>query len=86
MENDLICTSCLQLEFDDLKELLDHNDLVHGGVAQKVEETKAKEVEVVSLEAYVEEVDVVAREVDEEINDEVDVFYLNNLCIWISWT
>nr|GEX38174.1 RNA-directed DNA polymerase, eukaryota [Tanacetum cinerariifolium] len=66
MENDLICTSCLQLEFGDLKELLDHNDLVHG------EEIKDEEVEVVALEAYVEEVDVVAPEVEEEINDEVD--------------
>nr|GEW75213.1 hypothetical protein [Tanacetum cinerariifolium] len=85
MENDLICTSFPQLEFGDLKELLDHNDLVHGGVAPEVEETKAK-VKVVALEAYVEEVDVVAREVEEEIYNEVDVFYLNNLCIWISWT
>nr|GEZ00180.1 hypothetical protein [Tanacetum cinerariifolium] len=83
MENDLICTSILQLEFGDLKELLDHNDLVHGVVAPEVEETKAEEVEVVALEAYVEEVDVVALE-EEEINDKVDVFYLNNLCIWIS--
>nr|GFB77111.1 hypothetical protein [Tanacetum cinerariifolium] len=81
MENDLICTSCPQLEFGDLIELLDHNDLVHGGVAPEANETKAKEVEVVALEAYVEEVDVVAREVEEEINDEVDVFYLSNLCI-----
>nr|GEX91614.1 hypothetical protein [Tanacetum cinerariifolium] len=57
METDLICTSCPQLEFGDLKELLDHNDLVHGGVAPEVEETKAEEVEVVALEAYVEEVE-----------------------------
>nr|GEY59040.1 nuclear export mediator factor NEMF [Tanacetum cinerariifolium] len=60
------------LDYRSTEELLDHNDLVHGGVAPEVEETKAEEVEVVALEAYVEEVDVVAPEAEEEINDEVD--------------
>ncbi|GKF51871.1 hypothetical protein Tco_0148338, partial [Tanacetum coccineum] len=47
-ENDLACTSCPQLEFADLKELLDHNNFVHGGVAPEV-----KEINVDGEEVYV---------------------------------